>query len=405
MLMSAKYNEISPVMPDWRNLGVVLRTVVAVNFGVILAILVRYSSARELPLAAIELAGNIEPFLILELTLLWLCWAWLARLPYWYGIAAITGITSLCAFLIAALLRSSLWPDFVAVLFWGLLAQAGLLYYFHMRNRMLSPIVIEARLQALQARIRPHFLFNSLNAVMSIVRHDPNRAETALQDMADLFRVLMRDNRDLAPLADEVELCRQYLGLEKLRLGSRLEVDWNLKSMPADAMVPPLVLQPLLENAIHHGVETSSIDGTISINIFLARDEVHAILRNPYHPDNERHHRGNRIAVANVRARLALHFDAEASMAAKTINGKAYEVHIRMPYRKKSALAPARTAEKIVAEKIGAETKMNGASNATTNGATNDSKSGEMKPERYPRERLRRHRSIPKTLSPEERQP
>ena len=95
-------------------------------------------------------------------------------------------------------------------------------FYFHLRARALSPAIAEARLQALQARIRPHFLFNSINAVLSLVRSEPARAEIALQDMADLFRVLMRDNRELAPLADELELCRQYLELEQLRLGERL---------------------------------------------------------------------------------------------------------------------------------------------------------------------------------------
>ncbi|MDR0246901.1 MAG: histidine kinase [Burkholderiales bacterium] len=340
--MGSKYNEISPLMPDWRNLGVVLRTVLGVNLGMLLAVLARHDNAREWPLATTELAGNIEPFLILELTLLWLCGPWLARQPYWRGVAVVAAITAVCAAIITVLLHFTLWPDIVSVLFWSLLAQAVLLYYFYMRNRMLSPVVIEAKLQALQARIRPHFLFNSLNAVMSIVRHDPRQAEAALQDMADLFRVLMRDNRDLTPLADEVELCRQYLGLEKLRLGFRLDVDWNVKSMPGDAMVPPLVLQPLLENAIHHGVETSSAGGTISVNIFSVRDEVHAILRNPYRSGNERHHRGNRIAVANVRARLALHFDAEAGLSAKVINDETYEVHIRMPYRRKPPSDPAR---------------------------------------------------------------
>ncbi|MDR0250031.1 MAG: histidine kinase [Burkholderiales bacterium] len=348
--MSTKYNEISPLMPDWRNLGIVLRTVLGVNLGMLLAVLARYDNAREWPLAVIELAGSVEPFLILELTLLWLCGPWLARQQYWRGVAVMTAITAACAVVIAGLPHFSLWPNIVPVLFWGLLAQAGLLYYFHTRNRMLSPVVIEAKLQALQARIRPHFLFNSLNAVMSIVRHDPHQAEAALQDMADLFRVLMRDNRDLAPLADEVELCRQYLGLEKLRLGSRLEVDWNIKSMPADAIVPPLVLQPLLENAIHHGVETSSVGGMISVNIFSVRDEVHAILRNPYCPGNERHHRGNRIAVANVRARLALHFDAEAGMSAKVINDETYEVHIRMPYRRKPPLESAHQTSRAVSD-------------------------------------------------------
>jgi two-component system sensor histidine kinase AlgZ len=96
----------------------------------------------------------------------------------------------------------------------ALSAYAILLVYFNLRAKALSPAIAESRLQALQARIRPHFLFNSINAVLSLVRSDPKRAETALLDMADLFRVLMRDNRDLVPIADEVELCRQYLELE-----------------------------------------------------------------------------------------------------------------------------------------------------------------------------------------------
>ncbi|MDR0771152.1 MAG: histidine kinase [Burkholderiales bacterium] len=347
--MNTKYDEYAPLMPDWRNLGVVLRTVLGVNLGMVLAVLARHGDVREWPLAMTELVGYVEPILILVLTVLWLCGPRLTRLPYAHGVAVMMAITAASAMLIAVLLRSTWWLDFAPVLFWSLLAQVGMLYYFHMRNRMLSPVVTEAKLQALQARIRPHFLFNSINAVMSIVRHDPQQAEAALQDMADLFRVLMRDNRDLTPLSDEVELCRQYLGLEKLRLGSRFEVDWNVKSMPADAMVPPLVLQPLLENAIYHGIETASAGGTISVNIFLSRDVVHAILRNPYQPGNKRHHRGNKIAVANVRARLALHFDAEAGMSAKVINDEAYEVHIRMPYRKPPPPASADQAERQTA--------------------------------------------------------
>jgi two-component system sensor histidine kinase AlgZ len=171
--------------------------------------------------------------------------------------------------------------------------------------------------------------------VLSLVRSDPVRAEVALQDMADLFRVLMRDNRDLAPLADELELCRQYLELEQLRLGERLTVDWNLKSMPADALVPPLVLQPLLENAVYHGIEPSSEPGIVSINVFLTRGEVHMILRNPYRKDGGRHHSGNKMALGNVRERLALHFDAEASLESR-VTKDGYEVHIRLPYRTSS---------------------------------------------------------------------
>ena len=197
----------------------------------------------------------------------------------------------------------------------------------------LSPAIAEARLQALQARIRPHFLFNSINAVLSLVRSEPQRAEDALQDMADLFRVLMRDNRDLAPLADEVELCRQYLELEQLRLGERLHVDWNVKSMPGDALVPPLVLQPLLENAVYHGIEPSSEPGKVSINIFL-----HA-RRSARDPAQSRTARTAAAITPATRWRSATSASASrcistprrASSRACTKDG--YEVHIRMPYR------------------------------------------------------------------------
>ena len=140
----------------------------------------------------------------------------------------------------------------------------------------------------------------------------------------------MRDNRDLAPLADEVELCRQYLALEQLRLGDRLQVEWHLKNMPGDALVPPLVLQPLLENAVYHGIEPLSEPGVVSINIFYKGGDVHAILRNPYRADGGSHHAGNKMALGNVRERLALHFDAEASLASRVRAG-VYEVHIRCP--------------------------------------------------------------------------
>ena len=102
--------------------------------------------------------------------------------------------------------------------------------------------------------------------------------------------------------------------------------------MPADALVPPLVLQPICENAVYHGIEPSSQPGTVSVNIFLSKGEVHAVLRNPYRAKGGNHHSGNKMALDNVRERLALHFDAEASLESRVLE-HAYEVHIRMPYR------------------------------------------------------------------------
>jgi two-component system sensor histidine kinase AlgZ len=148
--------------------------------------------------------------------------------------------------------------------------------------------------------------------------------------MAELFRVLMADNRRLTTLDKEVELCRHYLEIEELRLGERLKIIWHVDKMPADALIPPLVLQPLLENAVYHGVEPSTSSGEILINIYRNREQVVIVLRNPYYPQNN-HHSGNKMALNNIRERLALHFDAEASFKATSM-GEVYQVTITIPY-------------------------------------------------------------------------
>ncbi len=139
--------------------------------------------------------------------------------------------------------------------------------YLRLRALSFSPSLAEARLQALQARIRPHFLFNSLNTVLGLMRGDPRRAEHTLENLSDLFRVFMRDTRELVPIDEEVVTCQQYLAIEQLRLGDRLQVVWRLDDMPGDALLPSLLLQPLIENAVHHGIEPRSEPGEISVEI------------------------------------------------------------------------------------------------------------------------------------------
>jgi len=321
--------------PDLRNLGAILRILVGANLLFAVGALVHVSRWDDWPEALLDLIAVAEPHLLAQVTVLALIAPWLTRHSYATGVTVVLTLTVLIGAGVDVLLHR-LMPtpggSPARGLVFSLIVAGTLLFYLHLRAKALSPAITEARLQALQARIRPHFLFNSLNAVLSLIRADPRRAEAALEDMADLFRVLMRDNRDLVPLGDEVELCRQYLALESLRLGDRLRVEWHTTSMPADALVPPLVLQPLVENAVYHGIEPRSKPGTISINIFARDGEVHTILRNPYRPDNDLHRAGNKMAFANVRERLALHFDVEASLDA-TARGDSYEVHIRVPYR------------------------------------------------------------------------
>jgi two-component system sensor histidine kinase AlgZ len=355
-----------PALPDFRNLGTVLRILLIVNGAGLVVAFAREPRFEALAGEWATITGFIEPHLLAELALLWILQPILARLRYEQGIAVIAVITVVTA-AVMHLVVTRMLPvadaSLLRHLVFALGTQLLLIVYFRLRAKALSPAITEARLQALQARIRPHFLFNSINAVLSLVRNEPQRAETALEDMADLFRVLMRDNRDLAPLEDEVELCRQYLDLEKLRLGERLVVDWNVKSMPGDALVPPLVLQPLLENAVYHGIEPSSTPGTVSINIFASRDGVHAILKNPYAADRGNHHAGNKMALNNVRERLALHFDAEASLDSR-VTRDGYEVHIRMPYRVRSDPSAA------LAAKPATPRRANGASASPTKRAS-----------------------------------
>jgi two-component system sensor histidine kinase AlgZ len=342
-----------PVLPDLRNLGTILRILLAVNAAALVASFAREQHWNALPNEWIALTSYVEPYLLFELAVLWLIAPWLSRQSYWKGVVVIASVTIIVGVAVNMLLEHLLPGQAGSLprqLVFGLAMAMALVSYFQLRIKALSPAIMEARLQALQARIRPHFLFNSITAVLSLVRSEPQRAETALEDLAELFRVLMRDNRDLTRLEDEVLLCRQYLDLEKLRLGDRLIVDWNVKSMPGDALVPPLVLQPLLENAVYHGIEPSSEPGTVSINLFLSKGEVHAILKNPVFPSGRRHQSGNKMALDNVRERLSLHFDAEASLESRATK-EGYEVHIRMPYRtKKPEAASAKETTRNVAK-------------------------------------------------------
>ncbi len=332
-------NTIAPELPDFRNLGTILRIVLAVNLLTAVAALVREPQLDLWATQWTEMSAVVEPHLIVEIAILYAVAPWLARQSGATGALAIAALTVVIGlgvhFLVARQLGEPPLGSLRHLVF-ALGIYGALLLYFGLRAKALSPAIAESRLQALQARIRPHFLFNSINAVLSLVRSDPKQAETALLDMADLFRVLMRDNRELVPIDDEIELCRQYLALEKLRLGDRLQVEWHLNNMPGDALVPPLLLQPLLENAVYHGIEPSSEPGVISINIFYRGGEVHAILRNPYRADGGRHHAGNKMALANIRERLKLHFDAEGALESR-VRESAYEVKIRMPYRTSKA--------------------------------------------------------------------
>jgi len=342
-MASIKQNPAGSALPDFRNFGVMLRILLGVNLLALIAALVQSTGVLDWLQRFIEMAAWVQPLLLINLCLLAMSGSLLRRCGSQLGQVLVVLLALVTAALLFDLWRfmgidEGGWSRACRAALLGAAAAGLMLLYFALRSRAFSPALAEARLQALTARIRPHFLFNSLNAVLSLIRSEPRRAETALEELADLFRALMRDHRDLLPLADEIALCRQYLDLEKLRLGERLIVEWEIADVPTDLPVPPLMLQPLLENAVYHGIEPSGEAGTIRIRFSRARSELHIDLFNPCPAtENEKSRAGNRMALANIRERLALYYDLEASLEARKVRSadgqSEYHVRISLPCR------------------------------------------------------------------------
>ncbi|PCI72450.1 MAG: signal transduction protein [Piscirickettsiaceae bacterium] len=191
----------------------------------------------------------------------------------------------------------------------------------------------EAKLDALQARIRPHFLFNSLNTIASLTREDPALAESLIEDLAELFRANMNSSQRLLPFEQECELTRQYLNIEQSRLGERLRIHWDVEAIPADAHIPPLSLQPLVENSVYHGIERSPEGGTLEILGSIRKNMITLIIRNPMSTstsDNTRE--GNKIAVDNIRLRLQSCFPGQSKLLISVADGY-FQTQIMFPYQ------------------------------------------------------------------------
>ncbi|MDD5471781.1 MAG: histidine kinase [Sideroxydans sp.] len=325
-------------MPDFRNLGTVLRIVLLANAIAVVCAVAQVSTIGELWQRMLLDSALLQPVLLSGLLALYALNEMLQRFTYWRAalmvVVLVAGITyffsQIGGDLFAEVGESGFFLEMRRILLAVALA-VMLLTYFRWRAMAMSPALQDARLQALQARIRPHFLFNSINAVLAIVRAEPKRAETALEDMADLFRMAMSDVRDLVALKDEVALAQRYLALEQLRMGERLQVHWQTAHMPTQALIPPLVLQPLLENAVYHGIEPLPGGGVIDIDIHEKNGQLHLLVSNPL-PNRAVASGGNHLALSNIRERLSLLFDVEAEYRVEC-DDDSYHVHIVIPMR------------------------------------------------------------------------
>ena len=319
---------------DACHAGVVLRAVLFVEaVAGVGAMFATETPAQWLAVLALLTGG------VLPATLAWLLVAcslkvWLQRLSiaqqYTAGVLLGTLAGLLACALLALVLADN--PPWLACAAAGALLSALLVAGLILRARARAPATTTARLAELQARIRPHFLFNTLNSAIALVRAEPAQAEALLEDLSDLFRHALVEQGETATLGEEIQLAQRYLAIEQVRFGERLRVQWLLDPNADGAHLPPLLLQPLVENAVKHGVEPSRHGGKLRIATQPRGDRVVVRITNtlPAPHEGSTSTRGHGIALDNVRARLALLHDVQAQFSTKVKNGL-YQVRISIP--------------------------------------------------------------------------
>lgn len=205
--------------------------------------------------------------------------------------------------------------------------------YLYVSSEWRRSIVLEAqsRISALQALIRPHFLFNSLNTIASLARSDPKQAEEAVEDLADLMRANLNAPRDRTTLKEELETAAIYQRIEKLRLGDRLKVRWDVERLPMRALIPSLTIQPLLENAIYHGIELLPEGGAVTVTGMQVEDKLDICISNPVATDQVRRTGGNKMAMSNIRQRFELAYGSRSRVDVDA-GDESYSVRLVFPF-------------------------------------------------------------------------
>ncbi|QNP47952.1 sensor histidine kinase [Diaphorobacter aerolatus] len=322
---------------DACHIGVVLRAVLFVE--VVLGVGVMFQSASPMDwLTRLALVtGGALPSTLGWLLCICALKSQLQQLPTFaqYLLGTLLGFVaglSTCKLLIWVLADNSDWP-LVASGFAGALMALALVAALHLRARGSTPAATTARLTELQARIRPHFLFNTLNSAVALVREEPAKAEAMLEDLSDLFRHALAEQGNSSTLEEEITLAQRYLDIEQVRFGDRMRVQWQLDAAANLAQLPPLLLQPLVENAVKHGIEPSARGGKLRITTELRGGRVVLQITNtlPETGEGQAHAtRGHGIALANVRERLRLLHDVDCDFSAGMQNGL-YRVRIALP--------------------------------------------------------------------------
>lgn len=216
-------------------------------------------------------------------------------------------------------------------------------FYVQVQLREQEQSELQSRIQALQSRIRPHFLFNSMNIIASLIATQPETAETVVEDLSELFRASLNDAGNQVPLADELDLCQRYVRIESLRLGERLQTKWDIAPLNQSeelqshglqsVKIPLLTLQPLLENAIYHGIQPIPEGGTINVHLRIDDAQVQVRIDNPLPPESgvgAGESQGNRMALTNIRSRLQVLYGAQAELTNSVEEGR-FVTRLRYP--------------------------------------------------------------------------
>jgi len=223
--------------------------------------------------------------------------------------------------------------DFLTrVLVIGAIVTALVLRYFYLQHHWRLRTISEAgaRLDALQARIRPHFLFNCMNTIASLTHSDPASAEKAIEDLSDLFRASMAKEQTMVSMREELSLVRRYVDIESLRLGERLKVVWDIAEDCLDTLIPLLSVQPLVENAIYHGIEPLPMGGEVVLTVKQTKKQLEITIKNPVTEHTVPNHQGNQIAQDNVVQRLTAHFGPRAQVDIRP-DDTSYTVALLLP--------------------------------------------------------------------------
>ncbi|MBX9817872.1 MAG: histidine kinase [Burkholderiaceae bacterium] len=316
---------------DACQMGVVLRAVLFVELAMGVAAMFAAATPWNWVLRFSLITGGALPATLVWLLLACMAKRWLAQLrpgaQYSAAIAlgAVAGLYGCGLLAISGLLVDAPW---VASACSGALLSSILVAALVMRAKGRTPADTAARLAELQSRIRPHFLFNTLNSAIALVRAEPAKAEALLEDLSDLFRHALMDQDTAVTLADEIALAQRYLAIEQVRFGERLDVQWALDPEADQAKLPPLLLQPLVENAVRHGVEPSATGAAIRVSTQRRGSMVVLKVTNtvPAGQGSE----GHGLALRNVQDRLALLHDVQAQFRCGLKDG-VYQVRMEFP--------------------------------------------------------------------------